>query len=329
MRLSTFGFLLVVLLSFSACLSTQAPAPIARYGVGQGAGSVGIHTVLQGDTLYTISKRYNIASRDIAVVNHLQAPFYLPPGLRLTLPPPQQYTVRPGDNLNTVSRLFRVSRSEIAQMNDITAPYFLRPGRVLRLPSVTQKSEPQVFAQAAPVEEVVATPLPGNVTMEVLSPPGEKPVQTAMQDTIVQPPRAKPKSPISAKIPERSSKKFLRPVKGSIISPYGPKKDGLFNDGINISAPRDVPVRAAENGVVVYAGNELKGSGNLILIRHADRWMTAYAHMGNIQIKKGDVVKRGQAIGTVGSTGGVDRPQLHFEVRRGTEAINPEIYTEG
>ena len=91
---------------------------------------------------------------------------------------------------------------------------------------------------------------------------------------------------------------------------------------------RERLLKAADNGVVVYAGSELKGSGNLILVRHDNRWMTAYAHLDKINIKRGDVIKRGQSIGTVGSTGSVDKPQLHFEVRRGTEAINPERYLE-
>ena len=113
---------------------------------------------------------------------------------------------------------------------------------------------------------------------------------------------------------------------GRTISGYGPKKDGLHNDGINIAAARGTPVKAAENGVVVYVGNELKGSGNLILVRHADRYMSAYAHLDRFLIKRGQTVQRGQTIGTVGSTGAVSSPQLHFELRRGTKAINPQGY---
>ncbi len=340
-------------------MEMQAPAPIARYRPGAGAGTTGIHTVLQGDTLWLISKRYNIASRDIAVTNNLQAPFYLSPGTRLKMPPPQQYTARAGDNLNTVSRLFAVGRSEIAKMNHLNPPYTLKPGQVLRLPSVTEKNEPEAFAQTVsaapvtPVHQEVITMEELSAPRTAMSPPpsasptsqvhilqlppgyGEKPaaVEAApvMEERSIQMVSAKPvpKSPVTAKMPPRSSKKFLRPVKGSVLSAYGPKPGGLFNDGVNISAPRDVPVKAAENGVVVYVGDELKGSGNLVLIRHADRWMTAYAHLGNIQIQRGAVVKRGQVIGTVGSSGSVDKPQLHFEVRRGTEAINPEVYMEG
>jgi murein DD-endopeptidase MepM/ murein hydrolase activator NlpD len=127
------------------------------------------------------------------------------------------------------------------------------------------------------------------------------------------------------KTPPRTGR-FMRPVDGKIISGYGPKEGGLHNDGINIKAAKGTAVRAAENGVVAYTGNEMAGYGNLILIRHADRWMTAYAHMDKILVKKGDVVSAGQTVGTVGATGQVDSPQLHFEVRKGTQAEDPAKY---
>jgi murein DD-endopeptidase MepM/ murein hydrolase activator NlpD len=131
---------------------------------------------------------------------------------------------------------------------------------------------------------------------------------------------------LPADTPARAGDRFGWPVGGRIISSYGDKPGGLHNDGINISAARGTPVRAAENGVVVYADDQLKGYGNLVLVRHADRWMTAYAHMDTITVKRGQVVKKGQKIGSVGTTGGVSVPQLHFEVRHGTEALNPVAF---
>lgn len=329
MKPSTVHCLLLTLF-LSACLGLQDPAPVSRYTPGEGAGTTGIHTVSRGETLWLISKRYAIAMRDIAVANRLSPPYQLPPGTRLKLPPPQQYKVRRGDSLNTVSRLFGVSRSEIASLNKLRPPYTLRAGQDLRLPSITEKNEPEVFAQASPLAAVPPEP----VKAEELPPlPGVAIAPKKPEHVLVKPVRAMeaavPQSPAVAKTPKRSSSKFLIPVAGKIVSDYGPKDSGLYNDGINIRAPRDAPVRAAENGVVVYAGDELKGSGNLVLIRHADRWTTAYAHMGKILVKRGDVVRRGAAIGTVGSTGSVDTPQLHFELRRGTEALNPEVYLEG
>ena len=113
------------------------------------------------------------------------------------------------------------------------------------------------------------------------------------------------------------------PLRGNVLSSFGPKPGGLQNDGINIAAARGAPVRAAENGIVVYAGNELKGFGNLLLVRHADGWMTAYAHLDEILVERGAAVQRGQSVAKVGQTGSVGSPQLHFEMRRAGRAVDP------
>lgn len=122
--------------------------------------------------------------------------------------------------------------------------------------------------------------------------------------------------------------RFLWPVRGRVISDFGPKNGGMHNDGINISAKPGDTVRAAENGVVAYSGNELRGFGNLLLIRHRDGWITAYAHADEILVKRGDQVKRGQVIARVGTSGRVAEPQLHFEIRKGTKAVDPLRYLQ-
>jgi murein DD-endopeptidase MepM/ murein hydrolase activator NlpD len=122
--------------------------------------------------------------------------------------------------------------------------------------------------------------------------------------------------------------KLRWPAKGRIIAGYGPRSDGTHNDGINISVPQGTDVHAAENGTVAYAGNELKGYGNLILVRHDNGWVTAYAHADEILVKRGDRVSRGQVIAKAGKTGQVDRPQLHFEVRLGQKPVDPTLYLE-
>jgi murein DD-endopeptidase MepM/ murein hydrolase activator NlpD len=128
------------------------------------------------------------------------------------------------------------------------------------------------------------------------------------------------------KPPARASSTFLWPVRGKIISRYGAKQGGRHNDGINIGVSRGTTVVAAENGVVAYAGNELRGFGNLLLIKHADGYMTAYAHNENLLVGRGAKVKRGQPIARVGSTGSVGSPQLHFEIRKGRKAVDPMRY---
>ncbi len=340
----TFPAIVLSTLLLSACWTPtgmQKPVEVVNYGAAAGAGGAGMHTVLAGDTVYTVSQRYNLPLRDIITLNDLSAPYQLPLGFRIKLPPPNEYKVRGADTLSRISRMYNVSISEVARLNNISAPYLLKNGQVLRLPSPQPKLKEE-FAAVPPVERTLAVK-PGAIESEVLAPPPQAQAAQQAQGTAPQTaksfppqPAAKPaqvqtvaaKQPsVAPQIPARSGNgKFMRPVDGKTISGFGPKDDGLHNDGINIKAARGTPVRSAENGVVAYVGNEMQGYGNLVLIRHQDRWMTAYAHMDKTLVKKGDVVKAGQSIGTVGSTGTVDGPQLHFEVRRGTEAMNPDLY---
>ena len=313
------------------CIGAQAPAPVTTYGTAAGAGSAGVHTVTRDENLWKISKRYDIVMRDIVTTNNLRAPFILTPGQRLELPAPRTHKVRSGDSLYTISRLYEVSTSEIASLNRLNAPYTVRPGQVLKLPGVTPKTAPAVIRTASAARAVPVPPVTSEKLDAPMVTPGKKPpVNSQVNNT----PPAKvqkvsvARAKIPSKTPKRSSSKFLKPVDGKIISSYGPKKNGQHNDGINIRAVRGAAVKAAENGVVVYTGDDIKGSGNLVLVRHSDRWMTAYAHLDEIKVQRGTTLKRGQILGTVGSTGSVDSPQLHFEVRRGTDALNPKRYLD-
>jgi murein DD-endopeptidase MepM/ murein hydrolase activator NlpD len=122
---------------------------------------------------------------------------------------------------------------------------------------------------------------------------------------------------------------FRWPVRGRIITGFGPKPNGQQNDGINLAVPEGTPVKAAEDGVVAYSGNELKGYGNLVLIRHPNGFVTAYAHASELMVKRGDQIKRGQVIARSGQTGTVTSPQLHFEIRKGSAPVDPTQYLNG
>ena len=124
--------------------------------------------------------------------------------------------------------------------------------------------------------------------------------------------------------PPKSGRGFIWPVKGEVIAEFGTTGKGQHNDGINIKVPPGTPVVAADDGVVAYSGNELRGFGNLLLIKHSDGWMTAYAHNQALLVKRGETVKRGQKIAKSGDSGGVSEPQLHFEIRQGTRAVDPQ-----
>ncbi len=123
--------------------------------------------------------------------------------------------------------------------------------------------------------------------------------------------------------PVNADTQFAWPVNGRVLANYGTTAGGERNDGINIAAYSGEPIRAAAGGTVSYSGNDLKSYGNLVLIRHGDTYVTAYAHAERILVNRGDHVAKGQVIAYAGSTGDVSAPQLHFEIRRGVRPVNP------
>ncbi|MDN3719274.1 M23 family metallopeptidase [Roseibium salinum] len=137
------------------------------------------------------------------------------------------------------------------------------------------------------------------------------------------------KTPVVASIKEDtdvSTGQFRWPVQGRIISEFGAKPGGGKNEGVNLAVPEGTPVKAADDGTVIYSGNELKGYGNLILLRHSQGWVSAYAHNSELKVKRGDTVRRGDVVGLAGATGSVNQPQLHFELRQGNKPVDPLKY---
>lgn len=309
--------------------------------------------VQPGDTVYALSRRYNRPVRAIIEDNNLQPPYALQPGQRLNLPQSRFHTVQRGETLYSISRSTGVDLYSLAQANDLQPPFSISIGQQLKVPSPTGyavASAPAPESPSAPQEPAprgyqadtlpvtpgatVTAPAQAPAVDETPNSAGLPPIpQHAAPETPAPAPHVASAPPSSAGptadpkqdtvLPPRAGRTFSWPVRGRVLTGFGPTPDGLHNDGINIAARAGAPVIAAENGVVVYAGSELKGFGNLLLIRHADGWMTAYAHLDKQLVKKGQKVTKGQAIGTVGSTGGVSQPQLHFEIRRGTQAVDP------
>ena len=244
----------------------------------------------KGDTVYGIARRYDIAVQALVARNRLEPPYGLRVGQRLAVPRERVHVVERGETLYAIARAYRVDLVALGRANRLTAPYGLRVGQRLRVPATALG---ETRATKVSLETAATAPLP---------PPAAGPLPDP---------------------PPRSRKTFLWPVSGKLVSRFGPKNGGRRNDGINILAPRGAAVRAAEDGIVAYAGNELAGYGNLLLIRHAGGWTTAYAHNDTLLVRRGDLVRRGQVIARVGSTGGVTRPQAHFEIRRRGDAIDP------
>ncbi|UTW54227.1 M23 family metallopeptidase [Kordiimonas sp. SCSIO 12610] len=274
----------------------------------------GSAVVERGDTLYALSRRYGVPVRDIIQANGIRPPYALQVGQVLALPSLTRHIVQRGETGYSISRKYNVRVDRLMALNNIRAPFTLAVGQSLRLPGqietaarqtvkVAQNSSRQVVRSAVPSR----TPSPRPSVQPNSQPPKERVTRVA------QPPR-------------KTINRFTWPVEGQLASRFGPKQGGLHNDGINILARQGTPVRAAEDGVVAYASNALEGYGNLLLIKHSGGWVTAYAHNERLLVRAGDKIKEGQVIARVGATGGVKRPQLHFEIRKGRRALDPLQY---
>jgi murein DD-endopeptidase MepM/ murein hydrolase activator NlpD len=265
--------------------------------------TLGDYTVAADETLYSIARRSGVALRDLIAANRLAPPYRLRKGQRLQIPTVRYHRVAAGDTLYSISRQRGVSLYALARDNKVQPPYKIRPGQRLRLPAGNAPAKGQAVAASKATDKVAANRKAGAAPT----------------------PRDKPSArrPVTTRPPARAGGRFAWPVKGRVISRFGVKPNGLHNDGINIAVKKGTAVRAADNGVVVYAGNELRGFGNLLLLRHRGGWLTAYGHNQSLVVKVGDVVRRGQRIARSGSTGNISRPQLHFEIRRGRKAVNP------
>ncbi|WP_374376186.1 peptidoglycan DD-metalloendopeptidase family protein [Dongia sp.] len=313
------------------------------------------YTVKSGDTLSGIARRFQVSQSALVDLNNLTPPYLLRIGQSLTLPStleaPQQTMVAqqpidaaPSGSVEatplppvgggsaqvpagsqaatpTGAKPFTPdpvasSPTTAAPTSTPTAPASNTGATVPAEPDLTAAEEAAEHAyeeaqkqkQAASAATSAPVPAPAPAAVEAA------PVESAAAAPVVGP---------------ASSAGFSWPVQGKVIAKYGATADGLRNDGINIAAPAGAPVMAAADGTVAYAGNQLRGFGNLILVRHSNGLITAYAHNQSLLVEKGAKVKRGDVIARVGSTGSVDKPQLHFEIRKGEEAVDPMKYLDG
>ena len=290
------------------------------------------YSVRPGDTLYAISRRSGLPVAALAQRNGLEPPYALQVGQRLTLPEgslavgqaapapvvPAPADSQPADLLSTASLDNGSPAAGVAAGAAVTAvPAQTTPAQTgaagLTAVQASEENEPEenetVEAGDRTGPLTVPRTKPGlAVTLPIAAPPNSEPVNTSAP--LPDPPR-------------RQGRLFDWPVAGKVISNYGAKKGGLHNDGINIAAPAGTPVRAAESGVVAYTGGDLKGFGRLVLIKHSDGYVTAYAHNSQVLVKRGETVRRGDVIARVGETGSVNTPQLHFEIRKDAKPVDP------
>lgn len=279
--------------------------------------------------VYGVARENNVSMRDIIVLNDLRAPFTLKAGQKLTLPANAKpsatasYYARSGgedapqivaaspQSAGTSNYAAGVSSTSVEQA-DLPPLPLQKPQSTLSTaqePTNSVVAEKQAAEQSAPSPVLAQSAAPG-ATTGVFAPT----------------PSAATEPQENADAAEPGNADLVWPVQGPVLSSFGPKGQGLSNDGLNISAPKGSPVVAAASGIVVYSGNEIKGFGNLVLIRHQGGMVTAYAHLDRAMVNKDTVVAQGDMIGTVGKTGNVPSPQLHFEVRSHGKPVDPEKF---
>ncbi len=235
------------------------------------------------------------------------------------------YTVQSGDTLSKIAKKNGVGVTALKEANGLSDG-LLKIGQTLKIPAGGQKVASAAPAAAASVDPVItgaAGPAKKADSGEVAgyTPPKktEKVAEKSIEDADIDTAAAAPNS--------TGIGKMRWPVKGRVVSSYG-KGSGRSNDGIDIAVPEGTPVKAAENGVVIYAGDGLKDFGNTVLVRHENGLVTVYGHADKLMVKRGEKVKRGQEIATSGMTGTTDSPKLHFEVRKESAPVDPSGYLE-
>jgi murein DD-endopeptidase MepM/ murein hydrolase activator NlpD len=319
------------------------------------------------DTLDVLAKRYHVTPQAIMAANGYKGPRALSPGQQLVIPhpgataaapapvmapvaaapvmapaakpvaamaaPPSSHFVNHGDTLASIARKNHISAAELARANGLNPSAKLKLGTKLTVPGARTAALVAPVAPApvgaAPVaaalQPVAAAPAPATKMASIAAPAQSARLAQATANVEEKP----AETPAKAAETTSSLPTFRWPVRGKVITSYGAKTNGKSNDGINVAVPEGTPVKAAEDGVVAYSGNELKGYGNLVLVRHSNGYVTAYAHASELMVKRGDTIKRGQVIAKSGQSGEVASPQLHFEIRKGSSPVDPLQFLNG
>jgi len=319
--------------------------------------------VRRGDTLYGLSRRHGTTVTALMDANNLMSSalkpgqkLYLPSGVeaktvqRRTAPVEaapviaaeapshwtDSYTIQRGDSLYKLSRRYNVKISDLKRYNGVANPRALKPGMVLKVPGpggnngtlAARPSTTEVTTRRVQSRPIAGSPTILNSARPTSGPAKETQVAAIKPTTTTDAARHSGQSMTVR--PDKGTRnsiagqsKLRWPARGRIISGFGKRNDGTHNDGINVAVPLGTNIHAADGGMVAYAGDELKGYGNLVLIRHDNGWVTAYAHAEKLLVKRGDRIRRGDVIAKAGKTGEVSQPQLHFEVRQGQKPVDP------
>jgi murein DD-endopeptidase MepM/ murein hydrolase activator NlpD len=301
-------------------------------------------TVGYGETVDSIARKHHVPVAALMQTNGIREAGQIRPGQRLVIPryvsggtqtasapaaaPARApaggnvHVVQHGDTLMSIARRSGVTLTALAHANKLQTNSKLAIGDRITIPAGGHQI---AAAQPAPARPAPAPQVAEPHTVASTKVASIAPVQTAR--IAKEEPRTT-ETVVKTAEPGGAMPSFRWPVKGRVIAGFG-SKNGTQNDGINLAVPEGTPIKAADDGVVAYAGNELKGYGNLVLIRHSNGFVSAYAHASELMVKRGDTIKRGQVIAHAGQTGNVTSPQLHFEIRKGSTPVDPAQYLGG
>jgi murein DD-endopeptidase MepM/ murein hydrolase activator NlpD len=300
----------------AACApQADGPAPVVS---GEPAGRNPLSVMVErGQTLSGIAHNYHVPMRTIAEANHLSPPYRIQVGSTLIIPGAGEPRLAASSaSVAALPSAWPEGAQPPLTRPDQPAARDPREATPAGRPLEGPPERPSVAAPSSPVP-----PPPGEAP-----PPAPKPTPPPTSPAAAAAPTAPPPAAASEAPLAHGGSAFLWPVRGHVLAAYGSRTDGTHNDGINIAAPKGAAVQAADAGVVAYTGNELRGYGNLVLVKHANGWISAYAHCDLILVKRGEQVARGQVIARIGATGNVSEPQLHFELRRGNHAVDPREF---
>ena len=321
--------------------TAKASSRIRPYSEVAGADS-GTYKVQQGDTLYSIAFRYGQDFRELARRNGIAEPYNIKTGQVLKIadtvqaaqkaePKPQtaaagsrktsqKYVVKTGDSVNSVSRQFSVPVADIVAANKLKAPYYLKRGSTIVIPAATTSAKASDSTDNK-TKNVKTASLKDTVVAkktEIIDSKGQSTVVANEELT------QEPIQVVPGKTRTVGGVVWRWPAQGKVVKNFASIGEHA-NNGIDISGSRGQNVMAAADGKVVYAGNALRGYGNLVIINHNSEYLSAYAHNDSLLVKEGQSVKRGQVISRMGSTDS-NSVKLHFEIRKKGTSVNPQLY---
>lgn len=276
----------------------------------------GRYIVQSGDTLRAIGARTGAGSEAIARANALAAPFVIHPGDTLTIPGGRYHRVNAGETGIAIARAYGVPWGDIVTANALEPPYTLRVDQRVLIPGAgsgggaTSGGDTRHAGLQLDIDSIVSggEPAVGGRDKPVSGSPSSARVLSST--TAVAP-------------PAHFNGRFAWPVRGTVVAKFGPGGTGVVNDGLKIAVPLDTPIQASADGVVAYVGSGIPGLGGIVILKHDNTWSSVYGHASQLLVSRGQSVKRGQVIALSGDSGFADRPEVHFEIRKGRTPVDP------